>query len=44
MSRFCPVIGRRVVYLECLECEEKECEKEDTFEDVCDGELKNSDE
>lgn len=26
MSRFCPVVNRKVVYLDCLECEEKICQ------------------
>lgn len=28
MAKFCPVQNRKVLYLECLECEEKECRKE----------------
>lgn len=27
MAKFCPVQNRKVLYLECLECEEKECRK-----------------
>ena len=27
MSRYCPVLKRKVVYLDCLECEDKQCEK-----------------
>ncbi len=26
MSKFCPILNEKVVYLECLECEDKECE------------------
>lgn len=25
MARFCPLVNRRVVYLDCLECENKVC-------------------
>lgn len=25
MSKYCPIINGKVVYLECLECEEKKC-------------------
>lgn len=28
MAKFCPVLGSRVTYLVCQECEEKECENE----------------
>ena len=28
MSRYCPVLEHRVVYLDCLECEDRLCEKE----------------
>lgn len=28
MAKFCPVRNERVVYLDCLECEGKECQKE----------------
>lgn len=28
MSRYCPLVGRKVVYLDCLECESKECQTE----------------
>lgn len=27
MAKFCPIRNAKVVYLECLECEEKECQK-----------------
>ena len=27
MSKFCPITNSKVVYLECLDCEEKLCEK-----------------
>lgn len=30
MAKFCPVQNRKVLYLECLECEQKECRKENT--------------
>lgn len=26
MSRFCPIINKKVVYLTCQDCEERECE------------------
>lgn len=33
MSKFCPIMQRRVVYLDCLECEEKkECKTEENLE------------
>lgn len=25
MSKYCPIINGKVVYLECLECEDKKC-------------------
>lgn len=28
MSKYCPVLKRKVVYLDCLECEEKPCEND----------------
>jgi len=34
MAKVCPVTGRRVLYLQCLECEDKECR--DKKEDPCD--------
>lgn len=27
MSKFCPTLKRKVIYLDCLECEEKLCEE-----------------
>lgn len=27
MSKYCPLLNRRVVYLECNECEDKACNK-----------------
>lgn len=30
MSKYCPLLGRKVVYLECQECEEKVCEQAGT--------------
>ena len=27
MARYCPILEERVVYLTCLECEEKKCEQ-----------------
>ena len=27
MSKYCPISQHNVVYLECLECEEKPCKK-----------------
>ena len=27
MSRFCPIVNGRVVYLICQDCDDKECEK-----------------
>ena len=32
MAKFCPVQNRKVLYLECLECEQKECRKEKIYE------------
>ncbi len=26
MSKLCPILNEKVVYLECLECEDKECQ------------------
>lgn len=28
MAKYCPILKRNVVYLDCLECEDKLCEKE----------------
>lgn len=28
MSKYCPILKRKVVYLECLECEDKICKKD----------------
>ena len=28
MAKYCPVTNSRKTYLDCMECEEKECEKE----------------
>lgn len=25
MSKYCPIYDKKVLYLDCLECEEKEC-------------------
>lgn len=30
MSKYCPLLGRKVVYLECQECEDKVCEQAGT--------------
>ena len=27
MSRYCPIVDRKVVYLDCLECDDRVCEK-----------------
>lgn len=27
MSKYCPLLNRKVVYLECTDCDEKICEK-----------------
>lgn len=27
MSKYCPILKRKVIYLDCLECEDKQCEK-----------------
>jgi hypothetical protein len=27
MSKYCPILERNVVYLDCLDCDEKLCEK-----------------
>ena len=29
MAKYCPILNRKVVYLECLECEEKLCKQSD---------------
>ena len=34
MAKFCPVQNRKVLYLECLECEQKECRKEKITERI----------
>lgn len=36
MSTFCPIIQHKVTYLDCQECEDKECmkKKEERKEDV----------
>ena len=26
MAKFCPILNRKVVYLDCLECDDKQCE------------------
>lgn len=31
MSRYCPVAERKVLYTECLECDEKECRTDKTM-------------
>ena len=31
MAKYCPILKRKVVYLDCLECETKECEKQSDF-------------
>lgn len=31
MSKYCPVIKQKVLYLTCLECEDRVCEKENLF-------------
>lgn len=28
MAKYCPILKRKVVYLDCLECDTKECEKQ----------------
>ena len=33
MARYCPLTNTRVVYLDCLECENKVCEKRESSED-----------
>ena len=30
MSKFCPILNRKVVYLDCLECDDKQCENQKT--------------
>ena len=30
MAKFCPILNRKVVYLDCLECDDKQCEKTKT--------------
>lgn len=27
MAKYCPVLKRKVTYLDCQDCEEKECEE-----------------
>ena len=29
MAKYCPIVNHKVVYLECLECEDRQCEKRD---------------
>lgn len=31
MSKFCPIVGKKVVYITCQECEDKVCEKRPTI-------------
>lgn len=31
MSKYCPVLKQKVLYLTCLECEDKVCKKENLF-------------
>lgn len=31
MAKYCPIVNKRVVYLECAECEEKLCKKENQY-------------
>lgn len=26
MAKYCPILDRKVVYLDCLECDDKQCE------------------
>ncbi len=33
MSKFCPIRKEKVIYLECLECEDRECEHPSDEED-----------
>jgi hypothetical protein len=30
MSKYCPILNRKVVYLVCLECDEKICQEKTT--------------
>ena len=30
MAIYCPLVNRKVIYLDCLECEDKVCKKRDT--------------
>ena len=31
MAKFCPILNRIVVYMTCLECDDKQCEKQATL-------------
>lgn len=44
MAKYCPVIGQRVVYLTCLECEDKVCMKPSTPVEKPDNKVNNNDE
>ena len=30
MAKFCPILNRKVVYLTCLECDDKQCKNTKT--------------
>ena len=30
MAKYCPILNRKVVYLDCLECDDKQCEQPKT--------------
>lgn len=30
MAKFCPILNRKVVYLDCLECDDKQCKNPKT--------------
>lgn len=33
MAVFCPIVKKRVVYLQCLDCEEKTCRRSNITDD-----------
>ena len=35
MSKYCPILQRKVVYLTCMECDEKPCKQNKKEETKC---------
>jgi hypothetical protein len=44
MAKYCPVLNQKVVYLTCLECEEKLCKQAGQNEKTTDASQKSTDE